>query len=208
MNAQQQQKAAAALERQKEKERKQRHAMMYHLLAFGDLHFEGVLLPYRILYDLHRAEHEKTFNEVFPNKFYPHPAITLKTKYSFPRYEGDFNSLPKDKDGLPILSADLEHMKKVEEYKQREEAEKLSIDNWGYYYARFLLPYDLSSFTSFDWWGELPKNEEAKKVVDGLKAACIEVQADYKMNPQNYNTEPVLKKEEHKTIYDVGYGYI
>ena len=52
MNTQQQQKAIEALNKQKEKERKQHHAMFYHLGAYTKLHIDGVLLPYRILYDL------------------------------------------------------------------------------------------------------------------------------------------------------------
>lgn len=45
MNIQQQQKAIEALEKQKEKERIQCHAMIYQLLAYADIHFNGVLLP-------------------------------------------------------------------------------------------------------------------------------------------------------------------
>lgn len=208
MNELQRQKAVEALEKQKEQERKKNHALIHRLGAYTKLHCDGVLLPYRVLFDLEKAEHEKTFTEVPPNPYYPHPAITLKTKDSFPRYEGDFNSLPKDNDGLPILSADPEHMKKVEEYEQRKKAERLSVDDWGYYYARFLLPYDLSSFTTFDWWGKEPESEEERNIVDGLKAACIEVQADCRENPDKYNLEPIPRLEEHKTIYDVWYGYI
>ncbi|MBD5521412.1 MAG: hypothetical protein HDR03_09370 [Lachnospiraceae bacterium] len=215
MNELQKQKAVKALEKQKEQERKKNHAIMYRLGAFSKLHYEGIMLPFRILYDLEKAEHEKAFTEVPPNPYYPAPAITLATEYSKPTYTGDFNGLPLKTSSafgeditLPDLMADDEYRKKWEEYEQCVKSEKLSIEKWGYWYARFLLPYDLSSFTDFDWWGELPKTEEEREVINNLKAACMEVQADCRENPQNYNTEPVLRKEEHRNIYDVPYGYI
>lgn len=163
MNAQQQQKAIEALDRQREKERKQRYAMMYHLGAYMKLHYEGVILPYKVLYDLEKAEHEKTFTEIPPNAFYPAPAMTLKTKYSMPLYEGNTKNIPSNENGLPNFKADAEYQKQYAEYEQRVESEKMGVDKWGYYYARFLLPYDLSSFTNFDWWGELPRDEESRR---------------------------------------------
>lgn len=208
MNAQQQQKAIEALDRQREKERKQHYAMMYHLGAYMKLHYEGVILPYKVLYYLEKAEHEKTFTEVPPNPYYPAPAITLKTKWSMPNYEGDYKKVPLDKDGYPDFLADTEYKKKYEEYKQREKAEKMDIEKWGYWYARFLLPYVLSSFSDFDWWGELPKTEEERAVINNLKAACVEAQTDCREHPEEYNLEPIPRLEEHKTIYDVPYGYI
>ncbi|MDE5825025.1 MAG: hypothetical protein K2H91_10155 [Lachnospiraceae bacterium] len=215
MSAQQQQKAIEALDRQKEKEQKQRYAMMHHLGAYMKLHYEGVILPYRVLFDLEKAEHEKTFTEVPPNPYYPAPAVTLATKYSKPTYTGDFKGLPLKTDKimgeditLPDLMADDEYRKKWEEYKQRVESEKLNVDRWDYWYGRFLLPYDLSSFTDFDWWGEIPKDEEAKHVVDGLRISCMEAQSDCKKHPENYNMEPVPRLREHCDLYDVGYGYI
>jgi hypothetical protein len=208
MNELQKQKAIEALERKKAKERIQCHAMIYHFLAYADIHFNGVLLPYRILYDLHKVEHEGAFKEILPNSYYPNPAITLKTKYSEPHYTGDYKDLKLANDGFPIFTSNAEYRQRHEEYQKRIEAEKTPIDKWGYYYARFLLPYDIEKFSDFDFWGEVPKTEEEREVINNLKAACMEVQADCRENPQDYNTEPVLRKEEHKNIYDVPYGYI
>lgn len=208
MNELQKQKAIEALERKKTKERKQHHAMLYHLEAFTKLHMGDVLLPYRVLYDLAKQEYEGTFKEVFPNKFYPHPAITLKTMWSRPNAPLDTKGLPINEHGFPDFTADREFQRALEEYRQREAAEKTPIDKWGYWYGRFLVPYDLEKFSDFDFWGETPKTEEERQIIGNLKAACIEVQADYRENPQDYNTEPVLRKEEHKTMYDVPYGYI
>lgn len=208
MNELQKQKAVEALERKKAKERKQRHAMLYHLEAFSRLHMGDVLLPYRVLYDLERQEYEGTFKEVMPNKFYPHPAITLKTMWSRPQAPIDTKGLPINEHGFPNLTADKEFQRKLAEYKQREAAEKTPIDKWGYYYARFLLPYDLSSFSDFDILGKKPESAEEKEIISHLRAACLEAQADCREHPENYNTEPVLRKEEDKTIYDVPYGYI
>ena len=56
-------------------------------------------------------------------------------------------------------------------YHRQNKSKQFSYLIWGYYYAQFLLPYNLSSFTDFDFWGEIPKNEEAKQVVDNLIAA-------------------------------------
>lgn len=215
MDELQKQKAIKALERHKEQERKKLHAAAYRLAAFSKLHCEGVLLPYRILLDISRAEFEKTFTEVSPNPYYPAPAMTLKTKWSAPKYEGDTSKLPLktvlimgEDITLPDFSADEAYRKECEEYDKIVKSEKLNMERWGYWYGRFLDRYDLSSFTDFDWWGELPKTEEERQIIDKLKAACMEVQADYRKNPQNYNTEPVLRKEEDRNIYDVGYGYI
>lgn len=82
MNAQQQQKAIKALEEKKAKEHKQFLSMLFHTGAFTQLHCMGVMLPYRALYGLEKQVYEGTLKEVLPNKFYPHPAITLKTKWS------------------------------------------------------------------------------------------------------------------------------
>lgn len=208
MNELQKQKAIEALERKKTKERKQHHAMFYRLEAFSRLHMGDVFLPYRVLYDLAKQEHEGTFKEVFPNKFYPHPAITLKTMWSRPNAPLDTKGVPINEHGFPDLTADKDFQRKLEEYKQREAAEKTPVEKWGYWYGRFLIEYDIPAFTDFDIWGKKPEDAEEKKVIDGLRAACLEVWHDCKEHPENYNFEPILKKEEDKTLYDVGYGYI
>lgn len=213
MNELQRQKAIRALEQQKEQERKKLHAAECRLVALSKLHCEGVLLPYKILYDLVKAEFEKTFTEVPPNPYYPAPAMTLKAKWSAPKYEGNSSKLPLktagvEEDVLPDFSADVEFRKECEEYSKVVESEKLNMEKWGYWYGRFLDKYDLSSFTDFDWWGKSPKTAEERQIIDKLKAACMEVQADYRKHPQNYNTMPVPRLEEHKAIYDVPPCYV
>ena len=96
----------------------------------------------------------------------------------------------------------------LEAYKQREDAEKMPIEKWGYWYGRFLIEYDIPAFTDFDYWGKVPEDAEDKKVIDGLRAACQEVWHDCKEHPENYNFEPIPRLEEHKAIYDVGCDYI
>lgn len=207
MNTQQQQKAIEALDRQREKKRKQRYAMMYHLGAYTKLHCDGVMLPYRVLLDLEKAEHEKIFKEVPPNPYYPAPAVTKATERSKPTYTGNVN-LQLNENGLPNFKSDLNYKREYEEYERRKESEKMPSDKWGYYYARFLLPYNIELFTDFDFWGETPKDGEARKVVDRMKDACLEVWRDCKKNPEKYNLEPIPKLEEHKIIYNVDYNYI
>ena len=180
MNTQQQQKAIEALNKQKEKERKQHHAMFYHLGAYTKLHIDGVLLPYRILYDLEKQKHEGTFTEIEPNPFYPAPAITMETLYSAPKYTGDYKDLELTDDGLPIFTSNAEYKQKWDEYQRRIAAEKTPTEKWAFWYGRFLLPYDLESFSDFDYWGKVPENSEEKQVVDGLRAACLEVWKDCK----------------------------
>lgn len=208
MNEQQQQKAIEALNIQKDRERKQRLAMMFHLAAYTKLHCMGVLLPYRVLYNLEKSEHDKTFAEVPPNPYYPNPAITLETMWSRPSAPIDKKGLPINEHGFPDLTADEDFQKKLAEYKQKEAAEKMPIEKWGYYYARFLLPYDLSSFTDFDYWGKKPESTEEKEIISHLRAACLEAWRDCKAHPENYNFEPIQRLEAHKTKFDVGYGYI
>ena len=208
MNTQQQQKAIEALNKQKEKERKQHYAMMFHLEAFTKLHIDGVFLPYRILYDLEKQKHEGTFTEIEPNPFYPHPAVTKETENSKPNYTGDYKDLKLTDDGLPIFTSNAEYKRQWEEYQRRIAAEKTPIEKWAFWYGRFILPYDLESFSDFDFWGKVPEDSEEKQVVDGLRAACLEAQVDCREHPENYNLEPVLKLVEHKEKYDVDYGYI
>lgn len=208
MNELQRQKAIKALEEKKAKEHKQFLAMTFHLGAFTQLHCMGVMLPYKVLYGLEKQVHEGTFKEVLPNKFYPNPAITLKTMWSRPNAPLDTKGVPINEHGFPDLTADKDFQRKLEEYKQREAAEKTPVEKWGYWYGRFLIEYDIPAFTDFDIWGKKPEDAEEKKVIDGLKAAYLEVWHDCKEHPENYNFEPIPRLEEHKTIYDVDYGYI
>lgn len=208
MNELQRQKAVEALERHKEQERKKNHAIMYRLGAYAKLHYEGVMLPYKVLYDIEKQEYEKTFTEIPPNPYYPAPGVTRATKNSKPAYVGDTRNLPLNDSGFPDLKADTEYQRQWQEYEKRISAEKMPLEKWGYYYARFLLPYDLSSFSDFDFWGDIPKTEEEKQVVDSLRAACLEAQGDCRKHPEKYNLEPIQRLEEHRTIYDVSYGYI
>ena len=109
--------------------------MVWHLGAFTNLHVMGVMLPYKVLYGLEKQVHEGTFKEVLPNKFYPNPAIMLKTKWSYPKPPEDTKGLPINEHGFPDLTADKEFQRALEEYRQREAAEKTPAEKWGYYYA-------------------------------------------------------------------------
>ena len=193
MNAEQREKALEALEKKKELERKQHKAMAFHLMAFGKLHFNKVLLPYRILYDIEKQMFEKTFYEVPPNEFYPAPAMTLKTKYLQPTISS------------MIDTDELEQQRA--EYKEIVDAEKMDPDKCDYYFARFLLPSDLSSFIDFDFWGKVPEGEE-KQIVDEFRQLCIEVQADCRDSPEKYYLEENPRLQEHISKYDTPYGYI
>lgn len=106
MNELQRQKAIQALEKQKAKEHKKMLAMMFHLGAFTKLHCMGVMLPYKVLYGLEKQEQEGTFTEIPPNPYYPHPAITLSTKWSYPKPPEDTKGLPLNEHGFPDLKAD------------------------------------------------------------------------------------------------------
>lgn len=110
--------------------------------------------------------------------------------------------------GFPDFTADKDFQMALEEYKQQEAAEKTPADKWGYWYARFLLPYDIEKFSDFDFWGKKPEDAEEREIVNNMRAACLEVWHDCKAHPENYNFEPIPRLEEHKAIYDVGYDYI
>ena len=171
MNTYKQEKAIEALERRKELKSKQRCSMTVHLIAYCKLHCDGIILPYRILYDIEKRVLEKTFNEIPPNRFYPKPDITLEI-YSLMPKPGDSN-----------------YIKSLNEYKKKVEAEKMDSDKWDYYYARFLLPYDLEAFSDFDFLGEIPKNDNERQTLQNFKELCIEVQQDCKKHPENYFSE-------------------
>ena len=208
MNELQKQKAIEVLAKQKDTEHKKMLAMIFHLGAFTKLHCMGVMLPYKVLYGLEKQEQEGTFTEIPPNPYYPHPAITLATKWSYPKPPEDTKGLRINEHGFPDLKADNNFRIELEAYKQREDAEKMPIEKWGYWYGRFLIEYDIPAFTDFDYWGKVPEVAEEKKVIDGLRAACQEVWHDCKEHPENYNFEPIPRLEEHKAIYDVGCDYI
>lgn len=132
MNIQQQQKAVEALGRQREKERKQTHALIYHLNAFSKLHYDGVFLPYRVLYDLEKQADEGLFAEILPNPYYPRPALSRALAYGRPTYRGDESKLPTttiEIDGkvleFPDTMADPEFAQKIKEYENKIKAEKM-----------------------------------------------------------------------------------
>lgn len=199
-------KLQEAIDRKKKQESAQRLSMIYHLAAYSKLHFDKVLLPYRVLYNLEKQEHDKTFLEVPPNPFYPAPAIKTETKWKLSQCYSEYTGNIPEKNGYPDFSE--ARKAELEEYKRLVEAEKMDIEKWGFYYARFLLPYDLHSFSDFDWLGENPKDEEEKELLKNFKAACIEAQADCKAHPENYNMTPIERKEEDKNLYAVPYGYL
>ena len=207
MNELQRQKAIQAIEKQKAKEHKKMLAMMFHLGAFTKLHCMGVLLPYKVLYGIEKRLYEGTFEEVPPNAFYPHPGMSIKTKNSEPHYDGDYKGIA-GADGFPHFELDAEYREQWQEYQQRIDAEKTPVDKLAFWYAKFLIDYDIPSFSDFDLWGKMPEDAEEKKVVDGLRAACLEVWHDCKEHPESYNFEPIPRLEEHKSLYDVPYGYI
>lgn len=207
MNELQKQKAIEALAKQKDAERKKMLAMVYHLGAFTKIHCEGILLPYKVLYGIERQLYEGTFTEIPPNPYYPHPAMSIKTKNSEPCYNGDYKGIV-GADGFPHFELDAEYREQWQEYQQRIDAEKTPADRLGYWYGRFLIEYDIPAFTDFDIWGKMPENTEEKNVVDGLRVAFTEIWEDCKAHPENYNQEPIPRLEEHKSLYDVSYGYI
>lgn len=207
MDELQKQKAIKALEEHRAKEHKKMLAMMFHLGAFTKLHCMGVLLPYKVLYGIEKQKHEGTFTEVEPNAFYPHPGVSMKVKNSEPHYNGDYQSVI-GADGQPDFTLDAEYQREWQEYQQRIDAEKTPADKLGYWYGRFLIEYDIPAFTDFDIWGKMPENTEEKNAVDGMRKAFIEIWEDCKVHPEEYNQEPIPRLEEHKSLYDVGYGYI
>lgn len=207
MNELQRQKAIQALEKQKVKEHKKMLAMMFHLGAFTKLHCMGVMLPYKVLYGLEKQEQEGTFTEVMPNPFYPHPGVSMAVKNSEPHFNGDYQNII-GADGKLDFRLDAEYREQWQEYQQRIDAEKTPTDKLAFWYGRFLIDYDIPSFSNFDFWGKMPEDAEEKNVVDGMRKAFIEIWEDCKAHPEEYNQEPILKKEEDKALYDVGYGYI
>lgn len=214
LTAEQQEKARETLAKKKAQDKEKREAMMYHLAAYTDIYGFKIMLPYRILYDLHRKAHEGEFKEVFPNKYYPQPGMSWKLKYGEPRYNGDESKLPTKPftyEGktveIPDKLADPEYRKEWEEYQAKCKAEEMDMEKWGYWYGRFLEPYNFSTFTAYDFYGRVAEDGEEQPTEDYRKL-CIETQADFREHPENYNTEPVERKEEHKTLFDVPYGYI
>lgn len=207
MNELQKQKAIEALAKQKDTKHKKMLAMMFHLGAFTKLHCMGVMLPYKVLYSIEKQSYEGTFSEVPPNPFYPHPGMSMEVKNSEPRYSGDYKNII-GADGKPDFMLDTEYKRQWQDYQKRMDAEKTPADKWAFWHGRFLIEYDIPAFTDFDYWGKVPEDAEEKKVIDGLRAACLEVWHDCRTCPEKYNQEPIPRLEEHRNLYDVGYGYI
>lgn len=215
LTAEQQEKARQALEKKKSQDREKLYAMIWRLAAYTDIYGFKIMLPFRILYDLHKAEDEGTFTEIFPNAYYPQPAISVKLKYGRPVYSGDTSKLPLKQftyEGkttyFPDEMADPEYKAQIEEYNRKADAEKFDSEKWGYWYARFLEPYDFQTFSPYDFWGRTEFEDGEEPDTENYRKLCIETQKDFREHPENYNTEPVERKKEHKTQFDVPYGYI
>lgn len=57
-----------------------------------------------------------------------------------------------------------------------------------YYMARFLQGYDFTTFSMFDFYGMMNHTQQE---VEQFRRECMELQADFEKNPQNYFTEYV-----------------
>ena len=195
-------KAKQALEKKRLQDKEKRNAMLYHMEALADIYIFDVFLPYRVLRDLHQKEHEGTFMEVFPNSFYPLPGKPVSLESEHPVYRGDISKLPKKIvvfDGqaveLPDVMADADYRQQSEIYQRKVDDSKMDSGNWGYWYGRFLDPYDFSTFTAYDFFGRVADDGEEFPIED-FRKLCIDIQTDFRKHPENYNTEPVLRLEE------------
>ena len=200
-----QQKAQEALARQQVKELHKSFLFTLHKDAVDNT--KTLCLPYRILFEIYKKSFiDRDESEIIPNKYYPQSG-RLKTA---PRYEvtdDDYKPLEVyERDGkryldLPELKQEVKEA--VEQYEKQYRHWWLD-DEYGrerhrYYFARFLINYDLSSFTTFDWFGvtDISQNE-VKKFSDYF----INLQQDCKEHPENYFLEPNPYLEEYYEQYE------
>ena len=184
----QERKAQAALERKKAEKKKQLMAMATRYVA--KMRMAETKLPFRILYDLELNSSKS--NEIMPNRYYPKPAVTLKTaslRPPIPDTEEQKNS---------------EYWRRMEEWKAADREEYWKPEQWEHLFARFLLAYDLDKFRNIDWTGEkIPENTEQR-----AKTYFKQVQQDAKKHPEKYFLEPNPRRQEHIRLYAVGVGYL
>lgn len=128
---------------------------------------DWIALPYRVAYDILKARDDWKLDDVVPNEYYPEPGAPIEI-------ESMINS----------LKAHPEQREAVEEAICKARTPE---DKWGYYFAHFLLPYDIDSFSYFDLTGALePEDEEAKQTAVDYKRRLLEAQQDCIQNPEKY----------------------
>ena len=188
----QQRKAMEALAKKKETDEKKDIAMLCRMLAM--LKIQDTLLPYRISYDLEKAESQKTLkNDIAPGKYYP------------------LEKLPNEVECLrPIPECKLDEQalmklrKEMQIFEQEEAKYIINKDNWQYYFAHFLLPYDIDKFTEFDITGRTEKKvtdqelTKIKQYLSKVRQDCIEHPEKYYKGNVTVSCNGLSEREDNK----------
>lgn len=188
----QQMKAMEALAKKKEIDKKKDIAMLCRMLAL--LKIQDTLLPYRILYDLEKAESQKALkNDIAPGKYYP------------------LEKLPNEVECLrPIPACKLDEQalmklrKEMQIFEQEEAKYIINKDNWQYYFAHFLLPYDIDKFTEFDITGRIEKKvtdqelTKIKQYLSKVRQDCIEHPEKYYKGNVTVSCNGFSEREDNK----------
>ena len=170
----QQMKAAQALAKKKEADKEKDLAICWRVLAL--LEMEDTLLPYRISYDLERAKSKGILkNDVVPNKYYPLEELPPSVECLRPIPECNAEDW-----GTEVMRLRAE----MQVFEKEEAKYCINKDNWEYYFAHFLLPYNINDFTSFDITGRTTKIKDWE--LSGMKEFLLKVQRDCAEHPEKY----------------------
>lgn len=188
----QQMKAMEALAKKKEIDKKKDIAMLWRMLAL--LKIQDTLLPYRILYDLEKAESQKALkNDIAPGKYYPLEKLPNEVEC--------LRSIPECKLDEQAL---MKLRKEMQIFEQEEAKYIINKDNWQYYFAHFLLPYDIDKFTEFDITGRTEKKvtdqelTKIKQYLSKVRQDCIEHPEKYYKGNVTVSCNGLSKREDNK----------
>ena len=176
-------KAKEILKQHKELKIKQNKALINRLIAITLIN--ETCLPYRVLMDLLQNKESK---EILPNRFYPNPSESLIAAALKPTIE------------------DMLYEEKMTRYKEQLQREEWQSQKWRYYFARFLIGYDVEKFTLFDFIGN--NSNDSNINIEEWKRLLIETQKEVTEKPNEFYLEPNERKEEHQKKYNVPIGYM
>lgn len=192
--------------------------MKYHEHMENVKRVKETKVPFKIIQALYD---DKEFKELLPNRFYPkshnniqsfnkwietaHPELVYifgteqerkdgtGTQEQFSqRFEFMFDVKGKDKISLGRECWTPQYKALYEEYENSQQAfdnvSSEGIAKSKYYMARFLQGYDFTTFSMFDFYGMMNHTQQE---VEQFRRECMELQADFEKNPQNYFTEYV-----------------
>lgn len=144
--------------------------------------------------DLEKAESQKALkNDIAPGKYYPLEKLPNEVEC--------LRSIPECKLDEQAL---MKLRKEMQIFEQEEAKYIINKDNWQYYFAHFLLPYDIDKFTEFDITGRTEKKvtdqelTKIKQYLSKVRQDCIEHPEKYYKGNVTVSCNGLSKREDNK----------